>query len=95
MLYVYENCVQFIRTISALPLDPNNIEDVDTKAEDHIYDEACQICMARPVPTPQEAYQGEPNSVQKIWARVRGGEDFSPEGSVFNADRGFTMDDDF
>ena len=95
MLYVYENCAQFIRTVSALPLDPNNIEDVDTNAEDHIYDEACQICMARPVPTPQEAYRGEPNSVQRIWARVRGGEDFTPEGSVFNADRGFTMEDDF
>ena len=31
----------------ALPLDPNNIEDVDTKAEDHVYDEACQICNGK------------------------------------------------
>lgn len=41
------NCRDFFRTISGLVLDKNNIEDVDTTGEDHIYDEACHIVMAR------------------------------------------------
>lgn len=49
MLQVYETCTQFIRTIPYMVMDKNNIEDVDTNGEDHIYDEACHICMARPI----------------------------------------------
>lgn len=47
MLQVYESCEQFIRTIPLLQIDPLNVEDIDTKGEDHIYDEACHICMLR------------------------------------------------
>ena len=46
---VYRKCEQFIRTISDLVMDKNNIEDADTKAEDHPYDSACHIAMARPI----------------------------------------------
>lgn len=49
MLVVYDTCTQFLRTIPSLPLDSNNIEDVDTAAEDHIFDEACHVCMSRPL----------------------------------------------
>ena len=49
MLVVYDTCTQFIRTIPNLCVDEANPEDVDSKQEDHIYDEACQVCMARPV----------------------------------------------
>lgn len=49
MLVVYKNCTEFIRTIAALPMDPLRIEQVDTTAEDHPYDSAAQICMARPI----------------------------------------------
>jgi hypothetical protein len=49
MLVVYETCVQFIRTIPAIVMDEHFIEDVDQKGEDHIYDEACHVCMARPM----------------------------------------------
>lgn len=54
MLLVYSNCGQFIRTIPDLVADSLNIEDVDTKGEDHIYDEACHIMMARPISMPSE-----------------------------------------
>ena len=37
-LIFFDTCVNAIRTIPALPRDPNNIEDVDTDAEDHAYD---------------------------------------------------------
>lgn len=37
-LQVFSNCVNFIRTVPALPMDQTRPEDVDTRAEDHIYD---------------------------------------------------------
>ena len=38
MMYVFENCVNFIRTIPALIYDSVNVEDIDSSGEDHIYD---------------------------------------------------------
>jgi hypothetical protein len=49
MIQVYSNCNHFIRTVPALIVDPNNIEDVDTDSEDHCADESCHIMMHRPV----------------------------------------------
>jgi hypothetical protein len=49
MLQVFESCTQFIRTIPAISAMPSNPEDIDTTGEDHIYDECCHICMARPI----------------------------------------------
>ncbi len=49
MMLVYDTCEQFIRTIPDLCVDEMNVEDIDTDQEDHIYDEAAQICMARPI----------------------------------------------
>lgn len=37
-LQVFSNCTNFIRTVPALPIDQNRPEDIDTRAEDHIYD---------------------------------------------------------
>jgi hypothetical protein len=39
-LIVFSSCLNFIRTIPSLPYDKHRVEDVDTKAEDHIYDSA-------------------------------------------------------
>lgn len=39
-LFTLDSCVQFIRTIPTLPRDPKKIDDIDTKAEDHIADES-------------------------------------------------------
>jgi hypothetical protein len=49
MMMVYDTCAQFIRTVPTLVTDKHNIEDIDTKGEDHVYDEACHIAMARPI----------------------------------------------
>jgi len=49
MMMIYENCREFIRTIPMLQSDMHNPEDVDKKLEDHIYDEACHVLMARPM----------------------------------------------
>jgi len=49
MLLVYDTCKDFIRTIPTLQSDENDVEDVDTKGEDHCYDESALLCMARPL----------------------------------------------
>lgn len=38
-LYFMKHCKASIATLPVLPRDENNTEDVDTKAEDHLYDE--------------------------------------------------------
>lgn len=38
MMYVFETCSNFIRTIPALIYDSVNVEDIDSTGEDHIYD---------------------------------------------------------
>lgn len=49
MFYVFNTCRNFIRTIPALLYSETNVEDVDTKMEDHIYDEWRYVNMARPI----------------------------------------------
>lgn len=48
-LYVFSTCRDFIRTVPALPYSAKAVEDVDSDAEDHIYDETRYFCMARPM----------------------------------------------
>ena len=52
MLYVFNTCPNFIRTIPALVYSQTDPEDVDTTQEDHIYDECRYVCMAHPLPPP-------------------------------------------
>lgn len=59
MMQIYNTCHQFIRTIPNLITDPNNIEDIETDGEDHIYDEASHIVMARPIGSVQTGMSGE------------------------------------
>ncbi len=59
MLQVYDTCEQFIRTIPLLTADRRNVEDIDTAGEDHVYDEACHVCMARPLALPVATPRGE------------------------------------
>lgn len=47
-LVVFEGCKHFIRTVPALTIDKNDMEDIDTDTEDHVYDEAALVVMARP-----------------------------------------------
>ena len=49
MMQIYRHCESFIRTVPLLQSDTKNMEDIDTRGEDHIYDEACHVCMTRPI----------------------------------------------
>lgn len=46
-LVISSSCRHFLRTVPALAMDDDNPEDIDTEQEDHIYDEACHVVMAR------------------------------------------------
>ena len=47
-LVFFENCKNLISQLPALPLDKNNPEDVNTNAEDHLYDALRYGIMTRP-----------------------------------------------
>lgn len=49
MLYVFDCCTAFIRTVPLLIYDEHNPEDLDTSLEDHVADEWRYMCMARPI----------------------------------------------
>lgn len=49
MLYVFDTCKGFIRTVPELKYDDVKPEDIDTDMEDHIADECRYVCMARPI----------------------------------------------
>ena len=49
MLYVFDTCRNFIRTVPNLVYDQSNVEDIDTDGEDHIYDELRYVCMKNPI----------------------------------------------
>jgi hypothetical protein len=46
-LRIQSNCVNLIRTLPQLPVDENNVEDVDTDFEDHAYDALRYGVMSR------------------------------------------------
>lgn len=50
--YVFNNCRHFIRTIPLLIYDEHKVEDIDTRLEDHIYDEWRYVMMENPINPP-------------------------------------------
>ncbi len=49
MLYVFNTCKHFIRTVPNLVYSEIDVEDVCTNGEDHIYDELRYVCMQNPI----------------------------------------------
>ena len=49
MMYIFNNCKAFIRTIPLLVYDEHKVEDLDTTMEDHVADETRYFCQARPL----------------------------------------------
>lgn len=49
MLYVFNNCKHFIRTIPSIVYSEKHPEDVETSQEDHIYDECRYVLMDHPI----------------------------------------------
>ena len=59
MLYVFDTCKDFIRTIPALVYDSTRVEDVDTAGEDHVYDETRYFLMTNPIAAREPAREGK------------------------------------
>ena len=49
MMYVFDSCKAFLRTVPLMVYDEHNVEDLDTGLEDHVCDEWRYLCMARPI----------------------------------------------
>lgn len=49
MLYVFDTCRDFIRTVPVLQHDLHKPEDVDSDGEDHVADDTRYACMSRPI----------------------------------------------
>lgn len=60
MMYICDNCKQFIRTIPLLQYDETKTEDLDSDGEDHIADETRYMCMARPIKPVAEVIEERP-----------------------------------
>lgn len=58
-----KRCRHAIRTLPALPVDPDRPEDdVDTSAEDHAYDGICNVLMAQPPSPERDADDFDPDA---------------------------------
>lgn len=69
MLYVFDTCKDFIRTIPALVYDDTRVEDINTAGEDHIYDETRYFLMTNPIASKmplQETKKGIPE-LDIVW----------------------------
>jgi hypothetical protein len=63
MLYVFNTCPNWIRTMSTLPYSQKKPEDVDSDAEDHDYDATRYFLMDHPVtPTKRATAEYKPFS---------------------------------
>ena len=71
MLYVFNTCKHFIRTIPALVYDEVNVEDIDTDGEDHIYDEVRYVCMLNPINPPKKELERKEYNPLETYDEVR------------------------
>ena len=63
----FNNCVNTISQLPALPIDKKNPEDVDTKSEDHLYDALRYGIMSRPR---FSVFDYDPHGVPSMGMRV-------------------------
>lgn len=62
MMYVFNTCRHFIRTIPSLVYSNINVEDIDTDMEDHDYDAMRYMFMQNPIPPRENKRQKK-----RIW----------------------------
>lgn len=74
LMYVFNTCKDFIRTLPLLQYDEHRTEDLDTDGEDHIADETRYFCMSRPI-APRKAVVSdgwEDDPLHKIFGFKKG-----------------------
>ena len=48
-MYIFNTCRAFVRTVPALLYSSTDVEDLDTRQEDHVADESRYFCKSRPI----------------------------------------------
>jgi hypothetical protein len=66
-LVFFNTCIETVSQLPAIPLDKKNPEDVDTHAEDHLYDALRYGIMSRPR---FSIFDYDPNGVSSMGMRV-------------------------
>lgn len=79
MLTIFPTCYGFIRTIPMLTPDPNHAEDIDTRLEDHIYDETRYALTSDFAKSPTRALQRQNGSWQ---TQRRQAESYNPLDNI-------------
>lgn len=74
MFTVYPTCYAFIRTIPMLTPDPNHPEDIDTRLEDHVYDETRYALMSEFCKNPIAQLRKQNGD----WKRPKQNNDYNP-----------------
>lgn len=71
MFYFTEASPHFLRTVPVLQHDKNNMEDLDTEAEDHVADEWRYGMMSRPwVPTKYKQEKEKSGTAMEFWRGI-------------------------
>lgn len=73
MLMVFPGCEDFIRTIPAQTADKKRPEDIDTRGEDHVYDETRYAIMHVKDDTTSDSGWHPPPQVESLLRRKIGG----------------------
>lgn len=72
MLFVFETCRDFIRTVPVLQHDSLRPEDLDTDGEDHAADDARYACMSRPYVRTTQPAKKRGDRWDKAFGRQKG-----------------------
>lgn len=64
-LTIFNSCTNLIAQLPIIPLDKSNSEDVDTKAEDHLYDALRYGIMTRP--RAKSIFDYDPAAMPRTW----------------------------
>ena len=69
MFQVFSSCTNFIRTLPGLVYSDTDVEDVDTRQEDHLYDQCRYVCMKRRITPKPPAHENPPKADPlNIWS---------------------------
>ena len=75
MFTAFNTCHGLIRTLPMLQPDPLDMEDVDTRLEDHIYDEVRYAIMSEFVSNPSKHLRRQAGH---YWRQMSGAEEYNP-----------------
>jgi hypothetical protein len=64
-LVIFNTCTNLVAQLPIIPLDKTNSEDIDTKAEDHLYDALRYGIMTRP--RSRSIFDYDPAKIPQTW----------------------------